>query len=109
MISSEIRLTEDKNIEMSIGQSVNISLASNPTTGYQWSIVEERNDNIVIQDPEHEYVPDNNSEKLVGSGGTQIFHIKAENKGTALLFFEYSRPWETQPPAMKISLKIDVV
>ena len=71
-------------------QTMTLSLDSNPTTGYSWT---------VTQDPElftvtEEFVEGENSEGFVGVGGQQVFTLTPDNAGTSAVTFTYSRPWE---------------
>jgi inhibitor of cysteine peptidase len=80
-------------IELQAGQTLIVSLVSNPTTGYSWQISE--NDTVIlVQQGEVEYQQDPKSEGLVGAGGTEIFRFKAQAVGQVNLTLIYHRPWE---------------
>ncbi len=74
-----------------------ISLISNPTTGYMWRHTEV--DGLSV---ESEYIPDVVEKGFVGSGGRQIFKVKASEPGTYTLAFGYSRSWEPGPIDTKV-------
>jgi inhibitor of cysteine peptidase len=85
-----------------------ISLKGNPTTGFEWRMVELKSE-VVKADGKGEYVPDKNDPPRVGSGGTYVFKFTAAKPGKATLKFEYLRPWEKdKAPAQKFSVNLVV-
>jgi inhibitor of cysteine peptidase len=84
------------------GDIFNITLESNPTTGYSWSIEEPFPE--ILQKVSNEYKPYNTSGNIVGSGGTEIWTFKGIAKGNTTLTFQYSRPWEKDVPPIKKEL-----
>ncbi len=71
-------------------QTMTLSLDSNPTTGYSWT---------VTQEPElfnvgEEYTENSHEEDVVGVGGQQVFTLAPKEAGTADVTFTYARPWE---------------
>lgn len=76
-----------------------IALESNPTTGYSW---EASYDQTQLELVDQSYEPDENSEGLVGAGGTDIFRFKALKSGEAQITMSYKRSWETQVLEQKI-------
>lgn len=69
-----------------------ISLAENPTTGYQWA-VERSAEGILNQDGD-EYMPDPAPEGMTGSGGTHAWRFAAAAAGQVTLRFSLQRSWE---------------
>ena len=108
--SEDVRLTleKDKNIELYKGQTLIVELKANPTTGYQWQVLEEANEGVLLQKGEGEYVPYYAKPRIRGSGGTQIYRFQALNKGDATLVFEYRRPWEEKEPARRYIVHIKI-
>ncbi len=89
------------------GENFSITMESNPTTGYSWSIEEPLPE--ILQKVSNEYKPYNTSGNIVGSGGHEIWTFKAIAKGNTALTFQYSRPWEKDvPPIKKETYKINV-
>ncbi len=85
-------------ITLSHGDTLVLSLTSNPSTGYTWRAV--RDDPAHLRPlgaPRYERP----SGSLLGGAGRQVFRFKAENPGTAALTLEYARPWEKNVPAAK--------
>lgn len=68
---------------------VTISLASNPTTGYEWTV--KTTGNLVITD--QEFISDN-VPGMVGEGGFQKWTLSATAPGTYEFDGIYQRPWE---------------
>lgn len=71
-------------------QTAEISLKSNPTTGYSWFAFQS-SDLFEITD---EYFPDSTDEHIAGGGGYQHFVLKPLKAGECEVSFIYQRPWE---------------
>jgi inhibitor of cysteine peptidase len=69
-----------------------ISLPSNPTTGYNW-IVRQLPEQVALTGMGYTQSPDC-KEGMVGCGGTTTLHFKAVKTGTGKLIVQYARPWE---------------
>lgn len=81
-----------------LNHETQIQLASNPTTGYSWRLAAPSKLFEVVKD---EYKADYAKPVVVGSGGTQVFTLKAKQVGTEKLSFEYVRPWEKDVAAVE--------
>ena len=71
-------------------QTASLTLAANPTTGYDW---------IVNQDPEifdvkMEYVEDENQDGMTGVGGRDVFTLTPKEEGSSRVTFTYGQNWE---------------
>ena len=75
------------------GDSVVVTLCSNPTTGYRWSESAQVSDEAVLRQTDHEYEPAE-EENIVGGAGKEVWAFQALDKGTATVSMEYSRPGE---------------
>jgi inhibitor of cysteine peptidase len=81
-------------VELKTGETLMISLDSNPSTGYSWEIQETDETLLKLKgDPEFVQPPDNGT-PIVGAGGTQVFRFEALKAGTTTLTLVYHRPWE---------------
>jgi predicted secreted protein len=91
------------------GQILVVTLESNPSTGYQWEVVEEPN-SIIEQVGEVEFVQSEQGDPpIVGAGGWEIFRFKAVTAGQLTLKLIYRRPWETDvEPLSTFSIEITV-
>lgn len=79
-------------ITLSPGGSLVVTLDSNATTGFSWSIAG-ISDEDVVDDVANEYqAPDSG---LMGAGGQEVWTFQAGDKGTSTIEMQYSRPWET--------------
>jgi predicted secreted protein len=90
--------------EISIGETISLSLISNRTTGYSWIWV--NRDQISIVDTfDFDYIVDDPTK--IGSGGKEIWNFIGKNTGTDTIKLEYKRLWE--PNSTVESKKITVV
>lgn len=86
-------VTEEMNgqtITLEKGQTLSLTLAGNPTTGYTWEI-SEVDENILASAGEPDYSSDSN---LIGSGGVYTYKFTAETAGTTALKLKYYRSFE---------------
>ena len=77
-------------VVLNVGDTLLLSLESNPTTGYGWEIAEI--DQSILREASHEYEVE--SSDLVGSGGREIWRFDALAAGSTTLQLKYTRPWE---------------
>jgi len=87
--------------ELSSGQVLEVTLASNPTTGYSWQVSEV--DGAVLTqlgEAEFQQAP-TEGEPLVGAGGTETFRFVAAT-GETTLALVYHRPWEEDVEPLEI-------
>lgn len=87
-----------KSIEISIGQTVLVRLASNPTTGYSWSM---HGNPAPLEFVKSDYNADPQGKHRVGASGVQTVQLMAKSAGKAELKLEYKRPWEKDAPPTK--------
>ena len=98
-----------KNVSLQKGQTLEITLESNPTTGYNWEVVDAA-EGILKQAGEPEYLQSNPQDKtLVGAGGAETFRFEAAGSGTATLKLVYHRSWEKNvEPIKTFEVTVDV-
>ena len=95
----DIQLTDANNgdtVYLKVGQSLVITLESNPTTGYMWE-VEKIDTAVLAQIGETEIIPASESEsepQLVGQGGVEVLRFQAQSAGEFTLKLVYHQPWE---------------
>jgi predicted secreted protein len=97
----------EKVYELPVGQTFIISLSSNSTTGYLWSM----KINNEILEPMGNAYQDNaalNNQFAIGQGGREYWQFKALQAGTHELQMVYARPWESVQPAQVFNLKVIV-
>lgn len=81
-----------------VDHETQIQLPSNPSTGYSWRLAAPSTLFEVVKD---DYKADYAKPVVVGSGGTQVFTLKAKQTGSEKLSFEYVRPWEKDVAAVE--------
>ncbi len=74
-------------VEMGVGETLQVRLEANPTTGYEWVVLEPGVLELVSQ----RHRPDSNAD---GSGGITTLTFAPTGIGTADLVLGYLRPWE---------------
>jgi len=94
-----------KQVELSVGQSLVVTLESNATTGYSWALVQ-NSDEGVLNKTGSEYVAPQTT--LLGAGGKEEWTFKALKKGTSTISMGYGRPWESTPPVDTFDLTVVV-
>lgn len=95
-----IKAGEESNgqsIELKADQKLQVSLAGNPTTGYNWDLVE-YDQSVLKQVGDMKYKADS---KLIGSGGVMTFTFEALASGNTTIKLIYHRSWETDVPPEK--------
>ncbi len=94
-----VKADAGKTIEVAKGDSVEVTLRGNPTTGYSWNLISGK-DAVLKQVGHPTYRQDPAPQGKVGVGGNFTFRFEATEVGTAQLKFVYERPWEKDvPPA----------
>ena len=92
-------------VELSRSQALDISLQSNPTTGYRWE-VRDLNEKVLQQIGEPEFEP---RSKLIGAPGVEILHFRAVGVGQTTLRLVYRRSWgKAVEPLETFSVKVVV-
>ena len=82
-------------VEVPAGDSLTVTLCSNPTTGFKWQESAEISDQTVLQQTDHKFVsPESEPPPPPGTPGQEIWTFKALEKGQCIISMEYSRPWE---------------
>lgn len=96
-------------LETTSGQTINITLDSNITTGYKWNLVTEP-DVQVLKLLSSDYVaPGVGNPPLVGAGGKEVWKFQTTGRGTTSLKLAYFRPFEKNtPPAKEFSATVVV-
>jgi len=94
-----------KQVELSVGDSLVVTLASNVTTGYSWSLTG-ISDESVLQKSGNQYIAPKTN--LMGAAGKEVWTFKALKKGDSTISMGYSRPWESTSPVETFSLTIVV-
>ncbi len=99
---------QDSTVELASGETLTLTLESNPTTGYSWT-VKDIDTAILKQSGEPKYEQAPGSQGRMGAGGVETFQFEAVASGTTTLTLIYARSWETNiPPVRTYTLKVVV-
>lgn len=82
-------------INMAVGCTLELTLDSNPTTGYAWH-TQTQPDASLLQVKE-EYIGPAKDDKITGAGGQNKWTMKALKAGTTRLELVYKRDSESSP------------
>ncbi|RVT79921.1 hypothetical protein EOD40_02080 [Flavobacterium sufflavum] len=85
---------EQNYFEINKNDTFDVSLYYSATTGYSWKWIKDKT-NKSIDSISVNYVLEDYDPKLIGGGGNEIWKFIGNEKGTYILTFEKSRPWET--------------
>lgn len=95
----------DSEISAEVGENFTVSLESNQSTGYSWSVgMIADNSQIVVAGMDYD-LPDG---AKTGQGGAEVWHLKAVAPGNVKLIFYYSRSWEKDAPAKTITYSVTI-
>ncbi|HJJ44705.1 MAG: protease inhibitor I42 family protein [Methanocorpusculum sp.] len=83
----------------SAGSIFCITLPSNPTTGYDWQVI---NGKEILRGGEAIYVPDAAPEGIYGVGGVDQFWFTPEKPGDYKITLKYMRSWEGEDKAAAV-------
>lgn len=84
-------------VALAIGNQLIVTLQSNETTGYTWSL-SSISDTGVLKKVRNEYIiPTPSDPPLAGQGGISIWTFEALAAGTATISMEEFRSWEIEP------------
>ena len=88
------------------GREFSFTLASNPTTGYQWQLAKPVEGSCVAL-VTNEFVRPKS--KLVGAPGKEVWRFKAIRPGETTIELEYARSWDKGvPPVQKTNFVVVV-
>jgi inhibitor of cysteine peptidase len=95
-----VKVTEEDDgntVDLDIGDRLEITLDSNPTTGYQWETIGDISSHL-RQLGESSYEP---SGEGIGSGGKTVFIFEAIGAGQTRLELVYRQPFDKETPPTK--------
>lgn len=92
-IESDTHLKPDYII--TVGDTIQIELNSNPTTGYSWEWTNKESVSVVTSSGS-EYIPAHVGKAIVGSGGTEIWKFIGVKNGIDTIKLEYCRSWDSE-------------
>jgi inhibitor of cysteine peptidase len=108
---NQVKVDDDQsgnNVQLKVGETLLVTLDSNPTTGYSWEL-SQSDESVLEQKGEAEYKQAPGSQGLIGAGGKETFRFEAVGAGQTTLELIYHRPWEQGvPPVKTYSLEVTV-
>lgn len=100
---------DGKAFTVEVGDTVEVVIAGNPTTGFEWmAAIGDKDSALIEQIGEAEYVPDATDADVVGAGGTYTLTFKTLAEGEALLRLVYARSWESVSPEKTFEVTLTV-
>ena len=98
-----------KSFTVMAGDTIQVVLPGNPTTGYSWTAALSDGDAALLEQVgEPAYQQDPAEGEIVGAGGTFTFTFKAANAGEATIKLVYERGWEDVDPLQTFEARIAV-
>ncbi len=94
-----------KTVQLNVGQPLEITLDSNATTGFKWTLLD-GTDPAILEQTGQSYIGPKTD--LVGAGGQESWDFKALAKGQTTISMSYARPWESVPPVQTFTLTVNV-
>lgn len=90
--------------EVVTGQTLLLTVNSNPTTGFRWTAAQDAELFAVRE----YYTGQPQSKPVAGSGGWQTFLLTPRASGTVQVTFTYSRSWEPGPADPQFSYTFEI-
>lgn len=98
-----------ESMEVEAGQDFQVVLDANPSTGYDWTVAEKPDPNIVEQAGEEAVQPPE-GQTMTGAPIKEIWKFKAVAAGKTDIVFENARSWEKDvPPAATHNVAVTAV
>lgn len=90
----------------SAGSEITVTLASNPSTGFEWVCYTAGGYSAVIEGGA--FICDDPNHDLCGAPGKSTWTVRPVSPGRTIIVFEYARPWEADDPMQRRILLADV-
>lgn len=78
-------------VTLAVGDTLTVTLASNPSTGFSWTAQTQIADPAVIQQTSHDTA--GAASPMPGAAGTEIWQFTAVKAGTTAINADYGQPW----------------
>lgn len=92
---------------VTVGEEFTVSLRSNQTTGYQWTITKLDPDYLTLM--QQTYQRNQKPKGMVGVGGEELFSFKALKSGSTKIVIDYKRAWEKDiAPAQRECITVTI-
>jgi predicted secreted protein len=103
----ENHISED--MEVRVNDVIEISLCSNPSTGFQWSEQAQIGDPAILEQTGHEYIEPGSAQP--GAPGREVWTFRALQEGETNIYWEYSQPWDggtKQEWTLELELEVEL-
>jgi predicted secreted protein len=97
-----------KTYTVKAGDTIEVVIPGNPTTGYAWTSALGEKDAALIQPVGEPAYASEAKDGVVGGGGFYTFTFKATAAGEALLKLVYSRSWESVEPLQTFAVTLTI-
>jgi inhibitor of cysteine peptidase len=87
------------------GDTLVISLAENPTTGFRWSVTEAAAG--LLQQQSDDFEPPAGT--AAGAGGRRVLRYRVTGSGDGTVTLQLARPWEANAPRSEFRIRINAV
>jgi predicted secreted protein len=96
--------TQSAAITLIVGETVQIDLTENPTTGYCWQIEQMDKRLALIKST---FLPAGYTMDVAGAAGVRSFYVMAKSAGTGTILLANKIPWSPNPvESVNISITI---
>ena len=89
---------------VTVGETITVELAGNPTTGYAWSVASMDGEAVSLEG--EQYAPPAGERR--GAGGTYRWTLRAKHAGQTTLHLVYAREWEDAEPTREFTVTLTV-
>lgn len=97
-----------KDVDITNGNKIIVTLCSNKTTGFSWSEKAQISDPKVLEQTAHDWI-EPKSDGRVGVAGNEVWTFKTLAKGKSTIYLEYTQPWtDGQKAAWTFKLNVNV-
>lgn len=99
--------SDGKTVLLQVGRTLEVRLAGNPTTGYNWE-VDKLDGDAVEQAGPVDYRQEPAQPNSVGAGGIFSVTLRGAKPGKAVFRMQYRRSWEKDPPSKVFTVTVKV-
>jgi inhibitor of cysteine peptidase len=99
------KATVSEAANLQVGQELMITLGSNPSTGYEWTVTSKPD--AAILEPIGDAMSPADS-PMPGAPGTQMFRYRGASAGNTSIELTYARPFGNEKPAQVVTINIGV-
>jgi inhibitor of cysteine peptidase len=85
---------DGRQIDLPLGELLEIRLAENPTTGFRWHLVANGSPACVLAGDSYEAAG-----RRPGQGGQHVWRFRAARRGEVAIELRYARAWQPEAPA----------